>query len=358
MSALTLDREMLEFAIAGGSFYGGGGGGAPALGHEVGETALSLGVPYLVDIDEIPPHATLLTVSAVGSPAAGGRHAGARHYLKAVEIFMEVSGLKIDGFITNECGGLATVNGWVQSAGFGLPVVDCPCNGRAHPTGAMGSMGLHRDSAYVSVQAAVGGSCEDGTWVEVYVKGTLEKASNMIRQAAVQANGLVAVARNPVSAGYARNHGAPGAVNQCIKVGRAIVEARTRSPFAAIEAAAEASEGTVVCTGQVLNKEIETEGGFDLGKVLLGGGFELAFWNEYMIFERRGKGDSGARLATFPDLITTFDMSTGLPLSSAEVASGHQVAVVVVPRDSLILGQGVKDKSLYNVVEKVIKSEF
>ncbi len=77
-----------------------------------------------------------------------------------------------------------------------------------------------------------------------------------------------------------------------------------------------------------------------------------------MLLERRGNKGSGARLATFPDLITTFDMSTGLPLSSAEVAPGHQVAVVVVPMDSLILGQGVKDKSLYNVVEKVIKSEF
>ncbi|NPV69541.1 MAG: DUF917 family protein [Firmicutes bacterium] len=352
MGRLALNQDLLEAAVLGGGFYGGGGGGAPSTGTEMGGLALSLGDPYLVDAGDVPADAVLLTVSAVGAPAAKGRHAKAYHYLKAVELLLKYTGQPVHGFITNECGALATVNGWVQAAAFGLPVVDVPCNGRAHPTGTMGSMGLHLAPGYMSLQVGVGGSVEQGTYVEVFVKGQIEKASAMVRQAAVQAGGLVAVARNPVSAAYAREHGAPGAVLQCVRVGRAILEAGRLSPLAGIEAAADAAGGEVACRGTVLAKDIETAGGFDVGRVVLEDGTDLVFWNEYMTLER-----SGERLATFPDLITTMDVHAGLPVSTAELQPGQQVAVVVVRKSALRLGAGVKDKGLYSTVEQVTGKE-
>ena len=193
-SKIKIDKDLLEAAVIGGSFTEGR---RRVSRHRprMGALALSLGDPYIVEIDDLPSDATLLTVSAVGAPAGTGTHAKAYHYLRAVEIFLKYSGIKIDGFITNECGGLATVNGWIQSAVFGLPVVDAPCNGRAHPTGVMGSMGLHALPDYVSMQAAAG-SLEHRTYVETFVTGSIDKASNVIRQSAVQAGGLVAVARN------------------------------------------------------------------------------------------------------------------------------------------------------------------
>lgn len=353
MARTVLDRETLEAAVLGGSFYGGGGGGSRVEGMAMGELALALGDPYLLDIDELPADALLLTVSAVGAPAAQGRHAKAYHYLKAVELFMRYTGKEPSGLITNECGGLATVNGWVQAAAFGVPVVDAPCNGRAHPTGVMGSMGLHAVPGYTSVQVAVGGSREAGTYVEVLARGTIEKAANMVRQAAVQAGGLVAVARNPVEAGYARKHGAPGAIRQCIKVGRAMLSCRGKPGMEVIEAAAEASGGRIVCRGRVIAKEITTAGGFDVGRVVIEGGYELVFWNEYMTLEREGQ-----RIATFADLIATLDVATGNPISSAEIQQSSEVAVVVVPKGSLILGAGVKDKSLYYSIEKATGKEI
>jgi len=362
MPKMTLDRDLLEAAVIGGSFYGGGGGGASTTGREMGMLALSIGDPCIVDIDEVPPDAKLLTVSAVGAPAAKGSHAKAYHYIKAVELFMKHSGVKVDGFITNECGGLATVNGWVQSAVFGIPVVDAPCNGRAHPIAVMGSMGLHALPGYISIQVGVGGNPDSGTYVEVLVRGTIDKASNMIRQAAVQAGGLVAVARNPVNAAYARRNGAVGAVKRCIALGQAMLEAGKASPMETIERAAEVSGGEVVCRGKVILKEIETKGGFDVGRVMVEGGYEVVFWNEYVTLERNisyktaGTGRNPAlseRLATFPDLIVTLDVSTGFPVSSADVAEGQEVAVITVPQSKLLLGTGAKDKSLYASIEEV-----
>lgn len=348
MAKRTLDHGLLEAAVVGGSFYGGGGGGSPLTGREMGNLALSLGDPQIIGIGEVPPDAVLVTVSAVGAPAACGRHAKAFHYIRAVELLAKHTRTTPYGFISNECGGLATVNGWIQAAAFGLPVVDAPCNGRAHPTGAMGSMGLHSAPGYISVQAAVGGSQTGGTYLEVLVTGGIEQVSNLVRKAAVQAGGLVAVARNPVDAAYVREHGAPGAVQRCFDVGKAILDA-AGDPAGMIEAAVACAGGRILCSGEVLRKDLRTSGGFDVGGLIVEGGYGLTFWNEYMTVEK-----SGDRLATFPDLIVTMDEATGLPVSTAEVRSGQRVAVAVVPRDALILGAGVRDRGLYHTIEEAI----
>lgn len=120
-----------------------------------------------------------------------------------------------------------------------------------------------------------------------------------------------------------------------------------------IEAAAKASGGEVVCTGRVISKELATEGAFDTGKVLIEGDYLLVFWNEYITLEKGGE-----RLATFPDLIPTLDVSTGHPLSSAEIRERHHVAVVGVPKEKLIVGRGVKNRSLYRSIENATGKEI
>ena len=130
-----------------------------------------------------------------------------RDYVRTIEILEENTGLKIGGIITNENGGAATINGWIQAAILNIPLIDAPCNGRAHPTGTMGSMGLNNVLEFVSYQAYVEGNPELGNRIEGFVSGNIFKASTMVRQAAVQAGGLVAVARNIVDAKYVRKMG-------------------------------------------------------------------------------------------------------------------------------------------------------
>ncbi|MEW6723346.1 MAG: DUF917 family protein [Bacillota bacterium] len=105
--------------------------------------------------------------------------------MRAVELLRDALGVRIGGLITNENGGSATVNGWIQAATLGLPVVDAPCNGRAHPTGLMGSMGLHRSPGYLSLQAAVGGDPNQGRYLEITAAGSLAGASATVRQASI-----------------------------------------------------------------------------------------------------------------------------------------------------------------------------
>lgn len=350
------DLKMAEAAVYGGALLGGGGGGWVKDGLEMARLALEVGDPFIVGVEELPEDATVVTVSLIGAPAAPERYLKPIHYVRAVELLMRGAGIRVDGLITSENGAAATVNGWFQSAALGMPVVDAPCNGRAHPTGLMGSIGLTNVKGYVSVQAGAGGNPEAGRYVEILVKGPLEKAASLIRQASVSAGGLIGVARNPVSASYLRENGAVGAIGMAIRVGRALLDNKTSGPKSMIEAAMEELGGSVVAEGVVEKVGIETAGGFDIGTVLIkadGKEYELTFWNEYMTME-----EGGERIATFPDLIATMSLDRGFPIITAEIREGQRVALVKVPKSKLILGAGMRDQKLFKQVEEVTKKEI
>lgn len=349
---MKLDAKVSAAAVLGGAVLGGGGGGLIEEGFRLAELALELGDLWLVDIDELDEQDILLTVSAVGAPAAKEQYVKARHYLRVVELIQDQTGLEVKGLISSENGSLSTVNGWVQSALLGIPVVDAPCDGRAHPTGLMGSMGLQWLEGYVSYQAAVGGK----HYLEVFARGPLADVADLVRRAAVRAGGMVAVARNPIPVGYVKQHGAPGAIKQAIEIGQNLLAHREQGGKKVATKIAESLGGEVVAHGSVQKLTLSTEGGFDRGEVLIdtdgGQNVELAFWNEYMTLEVEGQ-----RLATFPDLIVSLD-ENGTPVASAEIKEGTRLYVIWAPKANLILGAGLKDIQGYRQIESVIGREM
>ncbi|AKU07804.1 MULTISPECIES: DUF917 domain-containing protein [Haloferax] len=343
----TITAEWVEDVAVGGAVLGGGGGGSLAKGIEFGELAVEYGRPTIVSVADLDPTDVVLTVSGVGAPAATDSHVDPADYVRAVELLVDrlaADGTTVGALMTNEMGGFATVNGLLQSAVTGLPLVDAACNGRAHPTGPMGSIGLSQDSE--SVQAAVGGVPGTAARLETVVEAELGTAASLVRHAAEDAGGLVAVARNPVPASYAEAHAALDTYDQAEAVGRAVRLADDGRDAA--ERVADAVGGEVSLVGPVESFALETTGGFDVGEVEIEGR-ELTFWNEYMTLELDGE-----RLATFPDLITTLDAETGMPVSTAELAEGRSVAVVVAPAANLSLGAGMADPALFDPVEQAV----
>ncbi|MDR7452452.1 MAG: DUF917 family protein [Armatimonadota bacterium] len=349
---MRLSADDIEPLVIGGSLLGGGGGGDPALGRRFARMALDLGTPEIIPLEALPTEATVVTVALVGAPSAPEQHVTPEDLARAVRLLQETFGVRAAALNGNENGGFASVNGWVQSAILGIPLVDAPCNGRAHPTALMGAMGLHRVPGYLSRQAAVGGA--GGRRLEVTVAGSVEGASALVRQAAVQAGGVVGVARNPVEAGYLAAHGAPGAIAMARRLGQAVLEALPQGGEAAWSAAAGILGGTVVDVGRILRVNLAMAGGFDRGTVIVRTSrtYELSVWNEYMTLERDGR-----RLATFPDLIATLAES-GLPLTSAELREGMTVALLTAPRERLLLGAGVRDAELLRAAGEVIGKDL
>jgi len=350
---IKVDDKTAEAAVLGGSFFGGGGGGDLKTGLTTAKLAVEFGDLYLVDLSEVPRDSYVVTASLVGAPAAKGRYLKPSHMIRSAELLMNYGNICVGGFISSENGGASTANGWIPAAVLEIPVVDAPADGRAHPTGVMGSMGLHKVKGYTSLQAAVGGSKEAGTYVELFARGALDKVDKLVREASVQAGGMVAVTRNPVSPDYLKENAAVGALSKAIEVGKIMQKHYGDAERVAYEVIKYLGGGEVVDRGVVENVLIETRGGYDVGRILVKGGsetYEITFWNEYMTLE----SSEGVRLATFPDLIVTLDLKTSLPLPSAEIKIGDEVLITVIPKELVPLGAGVKDPDILRQVENVI----
>lgn len=344
----------LEAAVLGGAIFGGGGGGSISAARALGLEALEAGEPRLISIDDVPADGLLLTLSLVGAPSREREGSPFEDIARAAERMMESLEPKPAGFIPSEVGAGGMVLCWPASVRLGVPVVDAPANGRAHPIGAMGSMGLARDPDFHSRQAVVGRA--GGDRFEMIVEGEIEKVDRIVRRAAALSGGLVAVARNPVPASYVRAHAACGAMERALQIGAAARARQSEGGRAVAEEIRTRLGATVFLEAQVVSREEsqarEAEG-LDAGTVLLessdGRPVELTFWNEYMTLERVGD-----RLATFPDLILTLDAESGLPLGSSQVRTGARLLAMAVPRERLLLGSGVKDPLLLSRVEKVV----
>jgi DUF917 family protein len=152
-----------------------------------------------------------------------------------------------------------------------------------------------------------------------------------------------------------REHGAPGAISQAIEVGRALIAARGGAGARGAQAVAEHLNGRILDTGRVESTRLEVSAGYDLGQVTVVGRrarHVLTFWNEYMTLE-----SDGQRVATFPDLITTLNAADAVPVASAEIRSGMEIAILTVPGARLILGAGMRDPALFEDIERVLGKE-
>lgn len=352
---VKIDEKIAEAAVLGGSFFGGGGGGDLRTGLRMAKLAIELGNVYIIDIDSVPNDKYIVTTSIVGAPAAKEKYLLPTHMIRSVELLMNFANISIGGFISSENGGTSTINGWIPSAVLEIPVVDAPANGRAHPTGVMGSMNLHKIKDYISLQSAVGGNKEIGKYVEIVARGTLDKVDKLIREASVQAGGMVAVTRNPLSKEYVAKNAALGALTKAIEVGKIMMKFTGDSEKIAEEIIKYLGGGSVIDRGIVQNVNLETRGGYDIGKVLIKSKdkdklYEITFWNEYMTLE----DIEGQRIATFPDLIVTLNVNTALPLTSAEIKTGDEVLILSIPKDLIPLGTAVKDAELLSQIENVI----
>jgi uncharacterized protein len=213
-------------------------------------------------------------------------------------------------------------------------------------------MGLERVSDYTSHQAAAGGDRHGGAYLEQQVRGPIRSASRLIRNAADVAGGLVAVARNPVSAAYLRANAAIGALSQALAVGKHLCREIVRGADWVIQALKEQIGASLAGQGVVETFALKSSGGYDTGFVRAGG-LELTIWNEYITLD-----ESCARRATFPDLIVTIDLESGLPLTSGQLAVGRRIAVLAAPSGRIVLGAGLKAPENYVPLEAAVDREI
>jgi DUF917 family protein len=350
-----LNAEDAVDAIWGGSVLACGGGGWVEHGELMGGVATSVGRPVLASVDEVDDDAIVATVTAIGAPAAEGWEIRPLDYVRALQILQEQVGKPIAGVMTAQNGSSTTLNGWIQSAILGVPVLDATGDVRAHPTGKQGGLGLTTRPGYETIQVVAGGSrAKQGGALEVIARGPVVVTDDVLRDVSVRAGGFIASARNPVEAAWVKRHAAVGGVSYALALGKAMRKAagtgRKAKGSAVIDAVVETTGGTILGSGAArIVEPVRTEGGFDHG-VFEVGGVRLAFLNEYMAADTR----DGQRLGTYPDVLTTLSLETGRPVSIAHLREGDEVAAVHVDRSKLTVSSSASDPVALAEVEQIM----
>ena len=193
-----LSFEDARAACIGGGVYACGGGGWLDHGLQNGQLATTLGRPRLASIDELPQDGVIITVSAIGAPAAPGWEMWPRDYIRAFELVRDAVDAPVVGVMNAQNGYSSSVNCWMPAAHFDLPIVDAAGDVRAHPTIKMGAMGYAGEPGFRTVQAVVGGNRAAGAYLEVVAKGSLFRTANILRAASVESGGFIASARLPL----------------------------------------------------------------------------------------------------------------------------------------------------------------
>lgn len=348
---LTLND--VEAAIRGGSVFAAGGGGWVDHGRMLGTTAVTVGRPELVSMEEVADEAWIACAAAIGAPA------GATHwemlgidYVRAVQLLQDELGAPLYGLIIGQNGMSSTMNAWLPSAVLGTKVIDAVGDIRAHPTGDMGSIGM-ANSPEPTIQTAVGGHRDSNSYIELVVRGPTAKVSPILRKASDMSGGFIASCRNPVRASYVRKNAALNGISRALALGEAIRAAEPKGGTAVIAAICKATNGAIIGQGKVTRKAVTyTEQAFDVGTITVRCGSRdliLHVMNEYMALD---DGD-GARVATFPDVITTLGPD-GKPVSVGHIQEGMEILVFHIDKIEIPLSSSVKDPSVYPVAEEAL----
>jgi len=344
--------EKIERLVLGSAFLGGGGGGDLRTGLEIAKLVIRLGHVEVRSIRELRRDSLLVTTSIVGPQSLDtwDRLHLASNLVRSVRALERFLRSPIEGLISSEIGALNTLSPFLASIMLDIPVIDAPCNGRAHPTVLMGSMGLHRAPGYKSILAASWGKTGDRAQGLAILEGSLDEVVSMLRSI-VSLKGVVATARNPVNASYVEENASPGALLMAMEIGSMISNYRY-NPFELSHKIAEKYSGTVIEGCQVLERVSEIREGLDYGKVDAkcdSENYTLVYANEYIYLR-----DSKGLIAVFPDLIATIDLSSGLPLLSKDLSKEARFNIVIIRGDKLKLGSGLKYPESYEQVVKAI----
>ncbi|KFC70100.1 hypothetical protein FG93_03115 [Bosea sp. LC85] len=347
----------VEAAIAGGSIFAAGGGGWAEHGRMLGTAAVMAGRPELVSIEEAPDDAIIATAAAIGAPAGTTEwEMQGVDYVRAVQLLQEALGKPVYGLIIGQNGMSSTLNAWLPSALLGVKVIDAVGDIRAHPTGDMGSIGL-ANSPEATIQTAVGGNRAKNSYIELVTRGATGKVSPILRTASDMSGGFIASCRNPVPAAYVRKHAALGGISMALTLGERILAATPKGGPAIIDAICDEAGGAIIGRGTVVRKAVQyTSEAFDIGTIQVGSGAAarlLHVMNEYMAVTDL----DGARLASYPDVITTLD-ADGRPVSVGHVTEGMELSILRIAKDRIPLSSSVTDPSVYPIVEKALGMDF
>ena len=316
----------IEDIALGASLLGAGGGGDPYIGKLVAMGAVKERGPVtLLDPEEIPDDALVVPIAMMGAPTIlGEKGVGGKEYEVLYNMISQYYGKKIFAFMPIEAGGVNSMLPIAAAARLGLPMVDADGMGRAFPELQMVTFTMAGISA--TPMALVD---EKGNSV-IFNTITNQWTEELARSVTMSCGGSVSVSLYCVEGAILKQHAVKGIVTRSQKLGEAIRRVKESTDLTPEERFLEFSEGYRLFKGKIADVLRETNGAFNLGRVVIEGigsdrgkRAEVVFQNENL-----SASVDGVILATVPDLICLVDTETFIPVTTDALKYGKRVLAV------------------------------
>ncbi|GAA1537529.1 DUF917 domain-containing protein [Actinomadura kijaniata] len=314
---LTLTEALLPAFARGCSVLGSGGGGDVGVTLAAARQSLAEHGPVdVVDPEELPGDALVMSCGMIGSPAVSAERIGGPVEARTLRATVErLHGVPVGALMSSEIGGSNGCVAVAWAALLGLPLLDADAMGRAFPRmdqSALEVAGLpptpsvlvdHRGRTVVLDRV-------DGPWMERITRGVLDSFG-----------GVAAASEYPLRAGQVRAAAVTGSVSRALAIGEALGGGVPAAPGAGL---------TRLVTGKVAEVERATDGsteavveglGGDAGRLL-----RIVAQTEYL-----AAFEDGRERALVPDVVAVLDTRTAAAVQVDELRYGMRVSVLTAP---------------------------
>lgn len=326
---MDLDPTNLPALARGCAVLGAGGGGDPGIGLLMALQAIEEHGPVpLVDLDDLPDDGLVMACGMIGAPTVsiekienGSEGERLREHLE------RLWGREVVALMPSEIGGSNGLLPVAWAARIGLPVVDADGMGRAFPEVPMVSMEVAGLPASPSVLTDERGN------VLTFHATDGHRLERLERAAAIEFGGSAAAADYNLTVAQGRAATVRGSVSFAIRIGRAILEART-DPVAAL---IEELHAFRLLEGKVSDVERRTTRGFVVGSAIMQGLRDDA--GRLLRLEIQNENlaalEDGRVVASVPDIITVLDSETADAIATERLRYGQRVTVIAFPCDPI-----------------------
>lgn len=339
--ARTLNREQIVDVIWGATLLGGGGGGSMSngmglLNKYIQDHPKAPIEVNLIDVDEMQDGAFAAVTAGMGAPAALLGVDFSKYATNAFDTLKEMAsgiGRKLSYSLAVELGGFNTFVPMLISLVNGIPLIDADGAARAVP--ALDTLLLHINGCDTSPLAMAD---DENNRLTIRMNDArnahlAEEIGRHICMAFDMKSGLSGwmVQKSDWAPRNGISRLPRGTVTQSEKVGRVLQKCKGKDVFAALKA----DEGVAcrpLCEGHVDDVKIVTKEGFDFGEVYVtdkaGAKWLTYFQNENLIVFKDDKA-----MMTAPDIICTYNLANGEPLTNADIKAGMDIAIGAIEVD-------------------------
>lgn len=318
-------KEVEDIAL-GAALLGAGGGGDPYIGKLMAIGAIrECGPVDLIDPEDVPDDALIVPIAMMGAPTVlCEKGVGGNEYRVLYDMVSKFYGKPIYAFMPIEAGGVNSILPIAAAARLGLPMVDCDGMGRAFPELQMVTFTIGGVKA-----TPMALTDEKGNSV-IFETITNKWTEELARAVTMSCGGSVSVSLYAMDGATMKKYAVKNIVTRSEMLGRAIRTVKDHEDIAPEDAFLQSSEGFKIFKGKIADVLRETNGAFNLGRVVLDGigvykgqRAEVTFQNENLSVSVNGE-----LKGTVPDLICLVDTETFAPVTTEALKYGKRVMVV------------------------------